>query len=58
MITFRKIIRLDVKVSVVAVWVGHSALAARPEYDAACWPDGLELTPGFYPGSNELYRLF
>jgi len=23
-----------------------------------CWPDGLELTPGFYPGSNEQHRLF
>ena len=22
-----------------------------------CWPDGLELTPGFYPGSNEQHRL-
>jgi len=40
MITFRKIIRLDVKVSVVAVWVGYSAPAARPEYDTACWPNG------------------
>ena len=36
MITFRKIIRLDVKASVVAVWVGHSAPEARPEY--AQWP--------------------
>jgi len=24
----------------------------------SCWPDGLELTPGFYPGSNEQHRLF
>jgi len=23
-----------------------------------CWPDGLELTHGFYPGSNEQHRLF
>jgi len=24
----------------------------------SCWPDGLELTRGFYPGSNEQHRLF
>jgi len=24
----------------------------------SCWPDGLELTPGFYLGSNEQHRLF
>ena len=24
----------------------------------SCWPDGLQLTPGFYPGSNEQHRLF
>jgi len=24
----------------------------------SCWPDGLELTPGFYPGPNEQHRLF
>jgi len=24
----------------------------------SCWPDGLELTPGFYPGSNEQRGLF
>jgi len=24
----------------------------------SCWPDGLELTPGFYPRSNEQNRLF
>ena len=23
-----------------------------------CWPDGLELTPGLYLGSNEQHRLF
>ena len=24
----------------------------------SCWPDGLELTPGFYLESNEQHRLF
>ena len=24
----------------------------------SCWPDGLELTPRFYPRSNEQHRLF
>jgi len=24
----------------------------------SCWRDGLELTPGFYQGSNEQHRLF
>jgi len=24
----------------------------------SCWPDGMELSPGFYPGSNEQHRLF
>jgi len=30
----------------------------RPSGILGCWPDGLELTPGFYPGSNEQHRLF
>ena len=30
----------------------------RPSVVLSCWPDGLELTPGFYPGSNEQHRLF
>jgi len=30
----------------------------RPSGVLSCWPDGLELTPGFYPGSNEQHRLF
>jgi len=30
----------------------------RPSDVLSCWPDGLELTPGFYPGSNEQRRLF
>ena len=30
----------------------------RPSGVFSCWPDGLELTPGFYPGSNEQHRLF
>jgi len=29
----------------------------RPSGVFSCWPDGLELTPGFYPGSNEQHRL-
>ena len=30
----------------------------RPSGVLSCWPVGLELTPGFYPGSNEQHRLF
>ena len=30
----------------------------RPSSILSCWPDGLELTPGLYPGSNEQHRLF
>ena len=30
----------------------------RPSGVLSCWPDGLELTAGFYPGSNEQHRLF
>ena len=30
----------------------------RPSGVLSCWPDGLELTPGFYTGSNEQHRLF
>ena len=30
----------------------------RPSGVLSCWPDGLELTPGFYSGSNEQHRLF
>jgi len=30
----------------------------RPSGVLGCWPDGLELTPGFYPRSNEQHRLF
>jgi len=30
----------------------------RPSGVLSCWPDGLELTPGFYPGSNAQHRLF
>ena len=30
----------------------------RPSGVLSCWPDGLELTPGFNPGSNEQHRLF
>jgi len=30
----------------------------RPSGVLSYWPDGLELTPGFYPGSNEQHRLF
>ena len=30
----------------------------RPSGVLSCWPDGLKLTPGFYPGSNEQHRLF
>ena len=33
-------------------------LSLRPSGVFSCWPDGLELTPGFYPGSNEQHRLF
>ena len=29
----------------------------RPSGVLICRPDGLELTPGFYPGSNEQHRL-
>jgi len=30
----------------------------RPTGVLSCLPDGLELSPGFYPGSNEQHRLF
>ena len=30
----------------------------RPSGVLSFWPDGLERTPGFYPGSNEQHRLF
>jgi len=30
----------------------------RPSGVLRCWPDGLELTRAFYPGSNEQHRLF
>jgi len=30
----------------------------RPSGVLSCWPDDLERTPGFYPGSNEQHRLF
>jgi len=30
----------------------------QPSGILSCWPDGLELTPGFYPASSEQYRLF
>ena len=30
----------------------------RPSGVLSRWPGGLELTPGFYPGSNEQHRLF
>ena len=30
----------------------------NPSGVLSCWPDGLGLTPGFYPGSNEQHRLF
>jgi len=30
----------------------------RPSGVLSCWTDGLELTTGFHPGSNEQHRLF
>ena len=30
----------------------------RPSGVLSCWPDGLKLTAGFYPGSSEQRRLF
>ena len=30
----------------------------RPSGVLSCWPDGLELTLGIYPESNEQHRLF
>jgi len=30
----------------------------KPSGVLGCWLDGLELTPGFYPRSNEQHRLF
>jgi len=30
----------------------------RRAFSYSCWPDGLELAPGFYPGSSEPHRLF
>ena len=30
----------------------------RPSLVLSCWPSGLELTAGFYPGSSEQHRLF
>ena len=37
--------------------VSRSTLT-RPSGVLSCWPDGLELTPGFHPVSNEHHRLF
>jgi len=31
---------------------------STPTAVLGCWFDGLELSPGFYPGSNEQHRLF
>ena len=36
---------------------GQPAQHLRPSGVLSCWPDGLELTPGFYPESNEQHRL-
>ena len=33
-------------------------LRSTPSGVFSCWPDGLKLTPGFYPRSNEQHRLF
>ena len=30
----------------------------QPSGVLSCWSDGLKLTPGFYPGSNEQHRLY
>ena len=38
--------------------VSGSALTAVGRFQLLGWPDGLKLTPGFYPGSNEQHRLF
>jgi len=33
-------------------------LYLRPSGVLSCWPNGLQLTPGFYPRSNDQHRLF
>ena len=40
--------------SVPCFWL--NAYGRRPSGILSCWPGGLELTPGFYPGSNEHHR--
>ena len=41
----------------LAVYTAFPAQHLRPLGVLSCWPDGLELTPGFYPGSIEQQRL-
>ena len=50
----------DVVISVTITGVYESvAQHLRPSSGVlGCWPDGLQLTPGLYPGSNERHRLF
>jgi len=45
-------------VAVSAFSTAFPAQHLRPLGILSCWPDGLELTPRFYPGSNEQHRLF
>ena len=35
---------------------GSSVALAMRQTSVACPPDGLELSPGFYPGSHEQHR--
>jgi len=37
---------------------GDRILTMTSTHALGCWPDGLELSPGFYPGSYEQHRQF
>jgi len=43
------------KTNIKILWTEETATAQHlwPSGVLSCWPDGLELSPGFYPGSNE-----
>ena len=51
--------RAGICVPPTVIYLPHAfpAQHLRPSGVFSCWPDGLELTPGFYPGSNEQHRL-
>ena len=44
--------------TVIYVRTAFPAQHVRPSDVLSCWPDGLELSPGFYLGSSKQHRLF